>query len=216
MDEAALRDIGGRLVDTLGGRRRLIAAGFAAIAVVAGLRAVAPGPPATVSVWSAARDLTGGRPLTAADLAVVALPTAAVPAGALRSAVHVTGRLLAAPMRRGEPLTDVRLLEPSLLAALPEPDLVAVPVRVADGSAAAALVHAGDIVDVLAVADPAAGGPASPATVAAGVRVLAVPARDTGTGDGGGLVVLATSPAQARALAQASALTRLSLTLQRP
>jgi Flp pilus assembly protein CpaB len=169
-----------------------------------------------VSVWSAARDLTGGRPLTAADLAVVALPTAAVPTGALRSAVHVTGRLLAAPMRRGEPLTDVRLLEPSLLAALPEPDLVAVPVRVADGSAAAALVHAGDIVDVLAVADPAAGGPASPATVAAGVRVLAVPARDTGTGDGGGLVVLATSPAQARALAQASALTRLSLTLQRP
>jgi Flp pilus assembly protein CpaB len=119
-------------------------------------------------------------------------------------------------VRRGEPLTDVRLLEPALLAALPEPGLVAVPVRVADGSAAAALVHAGDVVDVLAVADPVGGGPARPSTVAAGVRVLAVPGRDGGTGDGGGLVVLATSPAQARALAQASAVTRLSLALERP
>ena len=216
MDEAAVREVAGRLIDTVGGRRRLVAAGLAAVAVVAGLRAVSPAAAPTVAVWSAARDLNGGRPLTAADLAVVALPSGLVPAGALRAGARITGRLLAAPMRRGEPLTDVRLLEPSLLASLPDPHLVAVPVRVADGSAAAALVHAGDVVDVLAVADPTAGGPRRPTTVATGVHVLAVPARDPTSGDGGGLVVLATTPDQAAALAQASAVTRLSLTLERP
>jgi len=88
---------------------------------------------------------------------------------------------------------------------------------VADGSAAAALVHPGDVVDVLAVDDPATGrGSARPATVAAGVRVIAVPARAGASGDGGGLVVLAVDRAQAATLAAASSGARLSLALRRP
>lgn len=214
--DAGLRDLAMRFVRAVGGRRRLVAAACAAIAVFAGLRAVAPHAVRTVSVWSAARDLTGGAPLRAADLRPVALPLAAVPAGALRTDDRVVGRLLAAPVRRGEPLTDVRLLGPALLDALPGPDQVAVPVRVADGSAAAALVHAGDVVDVLASADVEAGGPRRPATVAAGVRVLSVPARVSGDGNGEGLVVVAATTAQATALAQAATTTRLSLVLRRP
>lgn len=213
MDEAALRDSARRLVDTLGGRRRLIAAALLAIAALAGLRAITPRPPPTVTVWAAAHDLTGGRPLTLADLTKLALPASAVPAGALRPAVNVAGRLLAAPLRRGEALTDVRLLGPSLLAALPTPGLVAIPIRVADGSAAAAVVKAGDLVDVLEVADPSAGGPRHPVTVATRVPVLTVPGAGDGT-DGAGLVVLAATPAQAAALAQASAGARLTLTIE--
>ncbi|MDQ1695095.1 MAG: pilus assembly protein CpaB [Frankiaceae bacterium] len=216
MDETSGRDAIRRLTAALGGRRRLVAAALLAVAVMAALRVVTPAPARTVLVWAAARDLTGGRPLDPADLTRVALPIAAVPAGALRAGAQVAGRLLAAPMRRGEPLTDVRLLEPSLLAALPEPGLVAVPIRVADGSAAAALVHPGDRIDVLAVADPTAGGPSRPTTVATAVRVLAVPGRDNAAGDGGGLVVVAVTSGQAAALAQASAVTRLSLALDRP
>ncbi len=219
MDEvltvAGLRRAAARTATALGGRRRLLAAGLAAVAVVAGLRAVTPAPAATVSVWAAAHDLAGGRPLTVGDLRRVALPTGAVPAGALRATADVVGRLLAAPVRRGEPLTDVRLLEPALLAALPEPGLVAVPVRVADGSAAAALVGPGDVVDVLAAGDPTAGGARDATTVAAGVRVLAVPAAAGRDGDAG-LVVVATTDRQAAALAQASASARLSLALRRP
>jgi len=213
MDEAALRDSARRLVDTLGGRRRLIAAALLAIAALAGLRAITPKPPPTVTVWAAAHDLTGGRPLALADLTKLALPASAVPAGALRPAVNVAGRLLAAPLRRGEALTDVRLLGPSLLAALPTPGLVAIPIRVADGSAAAAVVKAGDLVDVLEVADPSAGGPRHPVTVATRVPVLTVPGAGDGT-DGAGLVVLAATPAQAAALAQASAGARLTLTIE--
>jgi Flp pilus assembly protein CpaB len=154
--------------------------------------------------------------LSAADLRRVALPVGAVPAGALRAGAGVVGRLLAAPVRRGEPLTDVRLLGPSLLRALPTPGLVAVPVRVADGSAAAALVKPGDLVDVLQVADPTGGGSRVPLTVASRVEVLAVPGPSAAGADGAGLVVLAATEEQAGALAQASAGARLSLALQRP
>lgn len=213
MDEAALRESARRLIDTLGGRRRLVAAGLLAVAALAGLKAVTPQPPPTVTVWAAAHDLSGGRPLAVADLAKLALPAAAVPAGALRPSAPVIGRLLAAPVRRGEPLTDVRLLGPSLLATLPTPGLVAIPIRVADGSAAAAVVKAGDLVDVLEVADPSTGGPRRPTTVANRVPVLTVPSAGDGT-DGGGLVVLAATPAQAAALAQASAAARLTLTIE--
>jgi len=214
MDEAALRDSARRIVDALGGRRRLVAAALLAVAALAGMRAITPKPPATVTVWAAAHDLAGGRPIAVADLTTLALPLAAVPAGALRPSTRVLGRLLAAPLRRGEALTDVRLLGPALLATLPTPGLVAIPIRVADGSAAAAVVKAGDLVDVLEVADPSAGGPRHPTTVASRVPVLTVPSAGDGT-DGGGLVVLAATPTQAAALAQASAGARLTLTIER-
>ena len=215
MDEAAVRAAAGRLVDAAGGPRRLAAAGFIAVAVLAALRTLSPAPPPTVAVWAAAHDLPGGQPLAASDLARMALPVAAVPAGALRATTAVVGRLLAAPVRRGEPLTDVRLLGPELLAALPQPGLVAVPIRVADGSAAVAVVKPGELVDVLELADADGAGARAPRTVASRVQVLAVPG-PTASGDGGGLIVLAATTAQARALAQASASALLGVTVEHP
>jgi pilus assembly protein CpaB len=217
MTETRLRELADRMVVTVGGPRRLLAALCAAVAVLAVVKAATPAAPPTALVWAAARDLSGGSPLAGTDLRAVALPLGAVPAGAVRADARVVGRLLAAPMRRGEPLTDVRLLGPSLLTALPEPGLVAVPVRLADGSAAAALVHPGDVVDVLAVGDPVTGRSSSqPATVASGVRVVAVPARAGIGSDGGGLVVVAVTRTQAASLAAASTGARLSLALRRP
>src|SRR4051794_15438915 len=217
MNDLRLRGLADRVVVMAGGPRRLLAALCAAVAVLAAVKALTPDPPRTVAVWAAARDLSGGSPLSRHDLRPVALPLESVPAGAMTADAPVVGRLLAAPMRRGEPLTDVRLLGPSLLTALPEPGLVAVPVRVADGSAAAALVHPGDVVDVLAVDDPVNGrGTGRPVTVASAVRVVAVPGRASGSGDGGGLVVVAVDRAQAAALAEASSGARLSLALRRP
>src|SRR3954451_16152187 len=199
---------------TLDWDRRSIAAVLAGLAVLASLAALAPKRPPARMVWTAAHDLAGGAAIRAADVVASRLPLTAVPAGALQAGSTVIGRLLAAPVRRGEPLTDVRLLGPSLLAALPTPGLVAVPVRVADGPAAAALVKPGDLVDVLQVTDPADGGSRLPATVASRVEVLAVPS--AASADGAGLVVLAATQNQAGALAQASAGARLSLALQRP
>ncbi|MCW2726896.1 MAG: hypothetical protein JWN35_3817, partial [Frankiales bacterium] len=127
--------------------RTLLAAGLAAAAVASGLGVLAPSAEADVIVLTVARDLPAGAELGAGDLVGTALPRAAVPSGAIADESQAVGRLLAAPVRRGEPLTDVRLAGARLLGR-EEAGLLAVPVRLAD-AAAAALLRAGDRVDVL-------------------------------------------------------------------
>lgn len=154
--------------------RALLAGGLVAGAVASGLSAVAPAPPASAEVLVAADDLDAQRPLRAADVATVALPPDAVPDGALRPGDPVDGRLLAGPVRRGEALTDVRLVGPGLLSALGA--AVAAPVRVADAGEAA-LVRPGDRVDVLAAStDPGVAAVGVDAVVAGGAAAAGGPA----------------------------------------
>lgn len=206
-------------------RRRLLAALLAGLAVVCVLTSVEP--PGGVEVLAAARDLPGGR-LSAADVMVVRLPPGAVPDGAFRPGTSVTGRVVAGPMRRGEPLTDARVPGQGMLAAQ---GMVAMPVRVAD-PAVAELLSPGDVVDVLSAFDDRvgferatpdvstetdiSGAVFSPErrqalTVARQVRVLTRPS--AGEGGEGALLVLATTPAQAAQLAQAQAHGRLSVAI---
>ena len=172
--------------------RRLLAGLLTAVAVVAGLHTLAPTAPATIAMTVAAHDLAAGDTVSADDLATTDVPPGVVPAGVVARAA---GAVLAAPVRRGEPITDARLVGPSLTTA--HPGLVALPVRMPD-SAMAGLLDAGDRIDLFAVApagDPsvvavagAAGDPsgdsvgdsAGAARVASGVLVLAVPPQDTG------------------------------------
>jgi Flp pilus assembly protein CpaB len=134
--------------------RRLVSALLAALAVAVSLRVLAPPPVPTVAVVVAARDLGMGTPLSPADVLSRPLPAAVVPDGVLASVDSVVGRMLAGPVRRGEPLTDARLVGPSLLArAGLGPGVVATPVRLADPGTAA-LLRPGDRVDLYAVATP--------------------------------------------------------------
>jgi Flp pilus assembly protein CpaB len=208
-----------RLSHELARRRRLAVAVLTGVAVVTGLSALRPSPQPMVRVWVAARDLSGGSALRADDLVAAALPRADVPSGALLARSPLTGRLLAAPVRRREPLTDLRLLSPILVASVGDPSDVAVPVRVADGPAALALVRAGDRVDVIGAAAQLDGPPTPATTVARGVTVLAVPPRDAadsdGSGDVPGLIVVAATSSQATALAQAAGVDRLSVAVER-
>jgi Flp pilus assembly protein CpaB len=198
--------------------RRLLAALLCGIAVVCAITAARPAAEPTARVWVAEHDLSGGALLTSSDVALRRFPTGVVPAGALPAAADVVGRLLAAPMRRGEPLTDVRLVSTALLDAIDRPGDVAVPVRVADGTATRALVHAGDTVDVIATTDPADGVAATGSAVVHDVRVLATPTTDAdpGSGDAVGLLIVAASPRQAAALAGASTDARLSVEVRGP
>jgi Flp pilus assembly protein CpaB len=197
----------------VGRYRRLLAALCAAAAALLAVAAARPAAPAGIAVLAAGRDLPGGAVLAAGDLRTVPLPAAVVPAGALPAGTPVEGRQLAGPIRRGEPLTDVRLLGRALLRAGP-PGWVAVPVRIADAGSVA-LLRAGDRVDVLATATGAAEtGDAAGAVrrVAVAAPVLAVPT--PGEGGEGALVVLAASPDGAAALASAAVTSRLSVTLR--
>jgi len=213
-DSVALADLRLRAGEQVRAHRRWIAAALAGIAVVAGVSAARPRPAPTVAVWVAARDLSGGTALSRSDLRQQQLPPGDVPAGVLPSGQAPTGRLLAAPVRRGEPLTDVRLLSPALLDQTGAGADVAVPVRVSDGAAALALVEAGDAVDVIATNDSAAtGAPVTAMPVVEDVRVLAVP--DHSNADGGGLLIVAASTTQATALARIPVGDRVSVALRR-
>ncbi|MGC5015089.1 RcpC/CpaB family pilus assembly protein [Streptosporangium sp. DT93] len=194
-------------------RHRLIATVVAALAMGCALLALTPDT-ASVTVLVTAKDLPGGV-LTSSDLTPAALRPDTVPEGVLRPGTPFAGRILAGPARRGEPLTDIRLLGPGLLAAH-GPGTVATPVRVADPETAR-LLSPGDVVDVLAAASTWDG--AVPAkTVAEDVTVLATPGNGAGGSSGSGgdtdaLVVLATTSEQATELASAQAGGRLSVTI---
>jgi len=149
-------------------RRRLLAVLCTVGAVAAGLRATAPPAPPTVDVLVAARDLPAGAVLAEDDLMNAALAPDTVPAGVLTDTGDATGAILAAALRAGEPVTDVRLVGPGLANAAT--GTVAVPVRVSD-AAQVGLLEVGDEIDLLAT-DPEA---RSTETVASGVLVLAVP-----------------------------------------
>lgn len=193
-------------------RRRLLSALFAAAAVLAGVRAVSPAPPATESVLTAARDLPSGTVLGSDDLVTLQLPDGSAPDG-LAAGDEVVGRTVAAPLRRGEPVTDVRLVGPSLLDGYP--GLVAVPVRIPDAGAAA-LLEVGDRVDLLAT-DPSGTAPAF--VVATGAQVIAMPAADDGTSGigavSGRLIVVATGQSIAQELAAQAVRGFLSVALSR-
>jgi pilus assembly protein CpaB len=192
-------------------RRRLLAAGLAAGAVAIGLGMVAPAPPPTAPVVVAAVDLSGGAVLRPDDLAVRRLPPSAIPAGTAATPRRWLGRLLAAPVRAGEPLTDVRVLGPGLVAGY-GPGAVAAPVRIADADSVT-LVRVGDRVDVLAP-DPT--GELPPSVAVSQAAVVAVPRADEalGAGGSGALVVLAVTTAEAQRLAQHSVLGPLLLSLR--
>jgi pilus assembly protein CpaB len=126
-------------------RRRLVAVGLLAAAVAAGLQAVRPAPPPSTTVLVAARDLPAGHRLTSGDLAAGSWYPDDVPAGTVP---RPAGRVLSSAIRRGELLTDTRVLGDGLLTGLPA-GTVAVAVRLAD-PASALVVRPGERADVLA------------------------------------------------------------------
>ncbi|HSI92190.1 MAG TPA: SAF domain-containing protein [Jiangellaceae bacterium] len=190
--------------------RRLLAAGLAAAAVALIIHAAQPTPPATTPVLVAARDLPGGATLTDADLATADVLPETVPDGALPDVSAGLGRLLAGPVRAGEPITDVRLTGPSLVDGWGD-DLVAVPVRIADPGVVT-MVRPGDRIDLIAASMD---GHTEAGVLAAQVPLLAVPApADGGLLADGALLVVAVPIEQAAALAQAAVTSRLSVALR--
>ena len=190
-------------------RRRLLAALLTAVAVAAGIRAVAAPPPPRIEVLVAAHDLPGGVVITPTDLVSVPFAPGSVPDEVSGSPV---GRMLAAPLRRGEPVTDVRLVGPDLVAG--RAGVTAVPVRLPDAGMVA-LLEVGDRIDLVA-ADPQGTGAR---VVASGVPVLAVPGPEPDAVSGGAtgrlVVVGATGETEVTRIADAAVRMFLSFTFAR-
>ena len=174
--------------------RRLLAALLAAAATWLVVQVATAPPPASVAVWTAARDLRSGTVLTPDDLVRVDFAPGSVPAAVVRSPRTVVGRTLATPLGRGEPLTTPHLAGSERLAGYPGRSAVAVRIPDAD---VVALLTPGQRVSLVAT-DPQGGQ--APQTVAADAAVIAVPrpGRDAGpTALGGRLVVFAVPSGEA-------------------
>ena len=187
--------------------RRPLAALFAGLAVLLALGALRAEPPGR-TVLVAARDLVSGTVLAAGDVRRSRLPEAAVPAHSTRALEDVVGRTVAGPMRRGEVLTDRRVVDADHLSGFPSGTVLAT-VRLADADALSSL-NVGDRVDVVAV-DPDGGAKAE--VVARGVEIVTVPSRGDHTG-GVPVSVAATEPDALR-LAERALDARLSVLASR-
>ena len=163
--------------------RRIAVAGLVVLAAVAAVRSDPRGEYTDTAV--AARDLSPGVQLTADDVELVSRHNAALPEGARTDLTAVIGATLAGPVRRGEMLTDVRLLSSRLAEATAGPDARIVPVHLAD-TALLDMIRAGDVVDVLPVRDDPTGSPPAdqtrPIVVATDAVVILVSERPKGVG----------------------------------
>ena len=174
--------------------RRLLAVGCfvaAGALALAGQRAPGPG----VAVVALVRDLPAGATLSGSDLTM--LRVADPPDGALPASINAGGRLLAGPARKGEIVTDVRLVPAD--GPAPGPGRVAVPVRPADPGTVE-LLHLGVHVAVIAVDSD---GRAQ--TLAADAVVLSLPPPTDASTTAKRLVVLAVPTSSADRLAAAAA-----------
>ena len=190
--------------------------GLLAAGMAFGLNAIEPPPPPSVPVVTAARDLAAGTRLATADVTTTLLTPGTVPEGAVDSLGNAVGRTLVSAARRGEALTDLRLVGASPST---EVDAVLAPLRIADAEAVA-LLRPGDVVDVLGAGLPVEGATASSARLlASAVRVVTVPRvqDDSGiaavTGDGA-LIVVTTTASTAARLAGAAVTDRISVVLR--
>jgi hypothetical protein len=179
--------------------RRVAAAGLVVLAGVAALRSDPAGEYAQVVVVE--RDLRPGTALTPADVGLEKRLATTVPDGSQVDVGAVIGATLAGPTRRGEVLTDVRLLGSRLaeaaIASKAGPGARIVPLHLADG-ALIDLVRVGDVVDVLAAptSGPQEIAQATPKVVATDAVVVLVSAKEKVQAADSDRVVLVALPAR--------------------
>lgn len=191
--------------------RRVAAAVLVVLAAVAALR---PDPDdERVAVVVAARDLSPAAALTEDDVRLESTSAAAVPDGAQTDMSTVVGSRPAGPVRRGEALTDVRLLHPRLAEATAGPNARIVPLTL-DDSAVLDLLRTGDVVDVVAAGTEPDSDDARPQVVATDAIVVVVSPKAAGATAGADRVVLVALPAHAaNAVAAAALVQAVTVTL---
>lgn len=189
--------------------RRLAAGGLVVLAGIAALRSNPAADSADVVV--AVHDLGPGTALTAEDVRLEKRLNASIPDGSQADLGAVVGSILAGPARRGEVLTDVRLLGSRLAEAAigskAGPGARIVPLHLAD-SALIDLVRVGDVVDVLAASTASSPEGAQPASrvIATDAVVVLVSAKQKTQAADGDRVVLVALPARVANTVAGSAL----------
>ncbi|MFD6857018.1 SAF domain-containing protein [Rhodococcus sp. NPDC060090] len=190
--------------------RRIVAALLVALAALLALR----DDPASerTAVVVAARDLTPGVSLTAEDVEFADRDTSALAAGTLTDLAHVVGHTLAGPVPAGEALVDTRILGPRLAAAAVGTDNArVVPIRLADAGVGR-LLREGDRVDVLTVTGESDAAMPDAHVLARGA-VVVLAQHEEASDQRERVILVALEPEQATAVAAASLVSALTVTL---
>lgn len=183
--------------------RRIIAGLLVLLAGVAAWRPDPASDPRDVVI--AIRDFGPGVIVGTEDVALHRLPAATVPDGALAALDAAVGARLAGPVRRGEVLTDARVLGARQTTLTAGPDARNVPVRLAD-AAVLDVIRPGDVVDVLGA--PSDDREARARLLASGAVVVFISPAGPDR-----VALLALPGATANALAAASLVQSLTLTI---
>ncbi|MFF1382530.1 Flp pilus assembly protein CpaB [Arthrobacter sp. NPDC058288] len=197
-----------RFSSSLNRNRRLVVALLLCAAAGIAVQQLTPAPAHTVTALASARDLPAGAALSGNELVPVKVPPGMMPAGAFTDVSSLQGKQLAAPLRKGQLISDTQILGPGLLAGT-EPGSAAVPLRMAD-PASIQLVAPGQLVNIVMTNGSDFGKTAESEVLAASVPVLWTSGQGgqtgqwLGTGETEGLIVVAADPDQARRLAGSS------------
>ena len=149
--------------------------------------------------------------MSVTDIKVEKRSATTVPDGAQTTVDALVGTTLAGPARRGEVLTDVRVLGSRLAGLAAGPDARVVPLHLAD-AAVLDLIRPGDVVDIMGAVD--AGTDAKPTLVASDAIVVLISPKPKTAGAGDDRVVLVALPAAAaHSLAAATLVQTVTLTI---
>ncbi|MEZ0341955.1 SAF domain-containing protein [Mycobacterium sp. pV006] len=161
----------------------------------------------------ASGDLSPGTALTRDDVRLESRRETEVPDGAQTDIDAVVGATLAGPSRRGEIVTDIRLLGPRLAESSAGPGARIVPVPLAD-PAVLDLIRVGDVVDIVA-APVSADADSDARLIATDAVVVLVSEQGSGLGAPGGdrVVLVALPAAAARTVAGAALVSAVTVTL---
>lgn len=168
----------------------------------------------------AARDVPMGKRIEREDLRVVRASIEGAPGDAFRDVTEVVGQVSRSPLYAGEVLVARRFsgyAGGSALAAVLQPGMRAVTIRVDDVIGVGGFVLPENRVDVISAFE--ASGTPRAETIIRDVRVLAVDQRSDATADGpvvGRAVTLEVTPADAEKIAAARQRGSLQLTLRNP
>lgn len=187
--------------------RRVVAGALVLLAAALALR---PDPAGRyVDAVVSAADLRPGVTLTADHVRFEKRSATTLPDGAQTDLTTVLGATLASPVRRGEILTDARVLGSRLAGLTVGTDARVVPLQLSD-DAVLDVVRPGDVVDVLG----AGSDDRTAARVLAADAVVVSVTTPAGAHGGEGRVVLVALPARtANALAAASLVQAITLTI---
>ncbi|MGN7199214.1 RcpC/CpaB family pilus assembly protein [Arthrobacter sp. SAFR-044] len=214
------RPLPARVAAWLSRNRRLSAALLFCAAAALAVQQLTPAPLSTATALAAARDLPAGTTVAEADVVRVQVPPGMVAEGFLKDDAAATGKQLAAPLRKGQLLTDAQLVGPGLLAGTP-PGSAAVPLRMADASSIQ-LVSPGQLVNVVLTSANGFDQQGPSEVLASAVPVLWTSNKGgqsgqwLGTTETDGLIVVAATAEQSSRLAGASTQGRLFFVLVGP